>query len=53
MKPVAVVPIEAPIATTVPMNPRTRLNRPVPVVKSMITKTVKTVTVAALIPPSN
>jgi hypothetical protein len=33
MKPVAVVLIEAPIATTVPMNPRTRLNRPVPVVQ--------------------
>jgi hypothetical protein len=51
--PVAVVLIEAAMAIRVPMAPRTKLNRPVPVVRSVITRIVSTVTAAALMPPSN
>jgi hypothetical protein len=46
-----VVLIEAAMAITVPMNPRIKLNRPVPVVRSVITRIVSTVTAAALMPP--
>src|SRR5437764_1063407 len=53
IKPVTAVLIEAAIAIRVPMNPRTRLKRPVPVVRSVITRIVSTVTAAALIPPRN
>src|SRR5262245_17245477 len=52
-KPVAVVLIEAAMAIRVPTAPRTKLNRPVPVVRSVITRIVSTVTAAALMPPSN
>jgi len=38
IKPVAAVLIEAAIAIRVPMNPRTKLKRPVPVVRSVITR---------------
>jgi hypothetical protein len=53
MNPVTVVLIEAAMAMSVQTNPRTRLNRPVPVVRSVMTKMVSTVTAAALMPPSN
>src|SRR5439155_625627 len=53
IKPVTAVLIEAAMAIRVPMNPRTRLKRPVPVVRSVITRIVSTVTAAALIPPRN
>ena len=45
--------IEAAMAIRVPMAPRTKLNRPVPVVRSVITRIVSTVMAAALMPPRN
>src|SRR5439155_4600931 len=47
IKPVTAVLIEAAMAIRVPMNPRTRLKRPVPVVRSVITRIVSTVMAAA------
>ena len=46
----SVLPVSEAGAIMVPTKPRTRLKRPVPVVRSVTTRTVSTVTAAAVTP---
>src|SRR5262249_61076522 len=53
MKPTEAVPTAAAMPRIVPSTPCARLNRPVPMVRSVITRMVNTVTTAPVTPSSN